>query len=108
MPAGTIGVEAVGNVTEDDYRDVFVPAVRAALDHEDVRLMYVLGDKFDSYSAGAMWADITPRDPRAWCADGHIVHHVDVCGPLTDWPHLSAVALGNHPSSSRAIAWPYG
>ncbi len=32
MPAGTIGVEAVGKVTEDDYRDVLVPAVTAALD----------------------------------------------------------------------------
>ena len=32
MPAGTIGVEAVGKVTEDVYRDMLVPAVTAALD----------------------------------------------------------------------------
>ena len=27
MPSGTIGLEAVGKVTEDDYRDVLIPAV---------------------------------------------------------------------------------
>ena len=57
MPPGTIGVEAVGKVTEDDYRNVLVPAVSAALERGDVRLLYVLGKDFDSYSAGALWAD---------------------------------------------------
>ena len=57
MPVGTIGLEAVGKVTDDDYRDVLVPAVSAALERDDVRLMYVLGNDFDSYSAGAVWAD---------------------------------------------------
>ena len=57
MPPGTIGVEAVGKVTEDDYRNVLVPAVSTALERGDVRLLYVLGKEFDSYSAGALWAD---------------------------------------------------
>jgi hypothetical protein len=57
MPTGTIGLEAVGKVTEDDYRDVLVPAVSAALERQDVRLLYILGDDFDSYSPGALWAD---------------------------------------------------
>lgn len=57
MPAGTVGVEAVGKVTEDDYRDVLVPAVTRALESKDVRLLYVLGDDFDAYSVSAMWAD---------------------------------------------------
>lgn len=56
MPAGTIGFEAVGKVTDDDYREVLVPAVGAALERGDVRLLYVLRDEV-SYSAGAMWAD---------------------------------------------------
>ena len=56
MPAGTIGLEATGKVTEEDYRDVLVPAVSAALEQGDVRLLYVL-DKGSEYSAGAMWAD---------------------------------------------------
>jgi SpoIIAA-like len=57
MPAGTIGVEAVGKVTEDDYRDVLVPAISAAVERNDVRLLYVLGTEFDSYAPGAVWAD---------------------------------------------------
>ena len=57
MPPGTIGLEAVGKVTDDDYRDVLVPAVSTALERNDVRLLYVLGEDFDSYSPGAVWAD---------------------------------------------------
>ena len=57
MPPGTIGIEAVGKVTEDDYQNVLVPAVSEALERNDVRLLYILGDDFESYSAGALWAD---------------------------------------------------
>ena len=65
MPPGTIGLEAVGKVTDDDYRDVLLPAVSEALQRNDVRLMYVLGKDFDSYSPGAVWADT-----KLWA--GHI------------------------------------
>lgn len=57
MPPGTLGVEAVGTVTAEDYSTVLVPALEAALERGDVRLMYVLGDDFDSYTAKAVWAD---------------------------------------------------
>ena len=57
MPEGTVGLEAIGRVTDDDYRDVLVPAVAAALETKDVRLLYLLGEDFDAYSAGALWAD---------------------------------------------------
>jgi SpoIIAA-like len=68
MPVGTIGLEAVGKVTEDDYRDVLVPAVSAALERGVVRLLYVLGKEFDSYSAGALWADtkLLAGNRKAW------------------------------------------
>src|SRR4051812_34589681 len=56
MPPGTIGFEASGKVTDEDYRDVLVPAVRAALEAGRVRLLYVMADD-TSYSPGAMWAD---------------------------------------------------
>ena len=58
MPAGRIGLEAVGKVTDDVYRDVLVPAVSTALERNDVRLMYVVGEDFGSYSPGAVWADV--------------------------------------------------
>ena len=57
MPVGTIGLEAVGKVTEEDYQSVLLPAISSAVERTDVRLLYVLGDDFDSYSPGAVWAD---------------------------------------------------
>ncbi|WP_426564291.1 STAS/SEC14 domain-containing protein [Angustibacter sp. McL0619] len=57
MPVGTIGLEATGKVTEQDYRDVLVPTLARAQGQGKVRLLYVLGDDFESYSAGAVWAD---------------------------------------------------
>ncbi|SEE36134.1 SpoIIAA-like [Jiangella alba] len=67
MPPGTIGVQAAGEVTEEDYRDVLVPALSSALERKDVRLLYVLDSGF-SYSAGAMWADtkLWARHLKGW------------------------------------------
>jgi hypothetical protein len=58
MPDGTLGFEAVGKVTADDYRQVLVPAVEAAIEQGDVRLLILLGEDFDTYSADAVWADM--------------------------------------------------
>lgn len=57
MPIGTIGFEAKGKVTKEDYEQVLVPGVAAALEQGPVRLLYVLGEDFESYSPGAMWSD---------------------------------------------------
>jgi len=75
MPPGTIGLEAIGKVTDEDYERVLVPAVTAALERKDVRLLYVLGDEFDSYSAGAVWADT-----KLWA------------GHLTSWQKVAIVS----------------
>ena len=71
MPAGVLGLEAVGKVTEDDYRDVLLPQVTAALERGELRMLYVLGREFDSYSAGAMWADtkmtkVVAKHRKSW------------------------------------------
>jgi SpoIIAA-like len=67
MPVGTIGLEASGKVTDDDYRDVLVPTVKAALEKGKVRLLYVLPEGF-SYSPGAVWADskLWFKDLKSW------------------------------------------
>ena len=57
MPIGTIGFEATGKVSQEDYETVLVPAVQAAMEAGRVRILYVLGDDFESYAPGAMWAD---------------------------------------------------
>jgi hypothetical protein len=68
MPPGTIGVEAVGKVTEEDYRQVLAPALADALERREVRLLYVLGAEFDSFSPGATWEDtkLWARHLKGW------------------------------------------
>jgi SpoIIAA-like len=89
MPPGTIGLEAVGKVTEDDYRDVLVPAVSAALERGDVRLLYVLGDDFESYAPGAVWADT-----RLWA------------GHLKGWKRIAIVSDADWLEHSvKAFGW---
>jgi hypothetical protein len=56
MPVGTIGLRASGNVSEEDYRDVLVPTINAAMEQGKVRLLYVLEDEA-GYKPGAVWAD---------------------------------------------------
>lgn len=65
MPPGTVGFEATGRVSRENYADVLVPAVESAAASGPVRLLYVLGDDFESYSPGAMWSDT-----RLWA--GHV------------------------------------
>ena len=58
LPENVVGVEAVGEVSSDDYKNVLIPAAEAALEKYDkVRLLYVLGERFDRVSAGAAWED---------------------------------------------------
>ena len=59
MPAGVLGFEAIDDVEEDDYENVLVPAIEAAIaEHGKVRLVYVLGHEFDEYEGEAVWEDI--------------------------------------------------
>ena len=57
-PETVIAVRAVGTIEASDYEDVLEPAVEAMItDRGEVRFVYVLGDDFDGYSAGATWED---------------------------------------------------
>jgi hypothetical protein len=59
MPPGVLGLEAVDDVEKEDYANVVVPAVEAAIaEHGKVRLVYVLGREFDEYEGDAVWQDI--------------------------------------------------
>ena len=59
MPVGVLGLEAVDDVEKEDYRDVILPAVEAAIaEHGKVRLVYVLGHEFDDYEGEAVWEDL--------------------------------------------------
>lgn len=59
MPAGVVGLEAVDDVEKEDYENVIVPAVDAAIaEHGKVRIVYVLGPEFDEYEGEAVWEDL--------------------------------------------------
>jgi hypothetical protein len=59
MPVGVLGIEAIDDVEKEDYENVLVPAVEAALaQHGKVRLVYVLGPEFDDYEGEAVWEDL--------------------------------------------------
>ncbi len=59
MPAGVLGLEAIDDVEEEDYRNVVLPAIESAIAaHGKVRLVFVLGPEFDDYEGDAVWEDL--------------------------------------------------
>jgi SpoIIAA-like len=57
MPPGTIGFRATGHLTRDDYRDVLEPALEAAVESGEVRLVYAFGPEFETIDPGAFVED---------------------------------------------------
>ena len=58
LPANVLAFEAIGEIEDDDYEDVLIPAVEEILKTQDkVRFLYVLGEDFEKYEADAMWED---------------------------------------------------
>jgi len=58
LPASTVGVEAIGQVSADDYRDVLFLLVTATTESgEKIRMLYVAGEAFSGFSAAAAWQD---------------------------------------------------
>jgi hypothetical protein len=58
LPDGVLGITAVGQVDDDDYENVLIPAIEDQLSrHDKIRLLYVLGSDFEGYEMDAMWED---------------------------------------------------
>jgi len=56
MPEGVVGLEASGQVTADDYREVMTPVLTAALERGGTRVLYVLAEH-TTFTPGAAFAD---------------------------------------------------
>jgi hypothetical protein len=57
MPPGTLGFRVTGEVEREDYDEVLVPELRAALEGGGgLRTLYLIED-LDEIEAGALWAD---------------------------------------------------
>lgn len=58
LPEGVVAFEASGRVTNADYKERLIPALEAAIaEHGSIRFLYVLGEAFEGYDAGALWDD---------------------------------------------------
>jgi stage II sporulation SpoAA-like protein len=72
MPDGTIGFRASGRVTRDEYREVLLPAMRAAAEVGDVRMVFAVGPGFEKFELGALALDTEAGitlglgHPHAW------------------------------------------
>jgi hypothetical protein len=85
-PDGVLGFKAVGKIERSDYETVLEPAVKAMLGRRDgLRLVYVLGEEFDGYSASAAVEDAKLG-----------------LGNFTKWERIALVT--DHDWLSRALA----
>jgi hypothetical protein len=57
LPDGVVGVELVGKVEAKDYDDVLQPLVEGPLNSKSARVVIVMGDRYEGYSAGAAMED---------------------------------------------------
>ena len=57
-PDSVLAVEGQGTITAEDYQQVLLPAMSERLSrHPRLRLLYVMGDEFEGFTAGAAWED---------------------------------------------------
>jgi len=56
MPAGTIGFDASGKLTQGDYREVLEPTLREAAEAGEIRMLFRLTD-FDGLEPAAWFDD---------------------------------------------------
>ncbi|MBO2453440.1 STAS/SEC14 domain-containing protein [Actinomadura barringtoniae] len=69
MPAGVLGIEAVGKLTAEDYTGTLAPALDAAIKESGkVRIVIVFRGEFEGMEPGAAWQDLKMgvRDWNAW------------------------------------------
>ena len=57
-PDSVLAVEGQGTITAEDYQQVLLPAMSERLSrHPRLRLLYLMGDEFEGFTAGAAWED---------------------------------------------------
>ncbi len=87
-PADVLAVSAHGTITRSDYEDVLIPHIKDTVQSEGkVKLLFVFGEDFVGYTAGAAWDD----------AKFGLLHLRDIAGLAivtdNDWLRLGVKAL---------------
>jgi|SRR5271166_605639 len=57
LPPDVMAIEAIGNVTHDDYRSTLIPKAEAMMAKGPIRTLYVIGEKFTGFGREALWDD---------------------------------------------------
>ena len=77
-PDSVLAYEAIGKIEKSDYETELEPAVEAMIaERDEVRFVYVLGDDFDAYTAGATWQDtkLGLGHPTKWKRVAVVTNH---------------------------------
>jgi len=57
LPQDVLAIEASGNVTHDDYRNILIPRAEAMMARGPIKMLYVVGADFSGFELEAMWDD---------------------------------------------------
>lgn len=57
LPPDVMAVEAVGEVTNEDYRKTLIPKAEAMMTKGPIKMLYVIGKDFTGFSLEALWDD---------------------------------------------------
>jgi hypothetical protein len=57
LPSDVFAIEAIGKVTDEDYRKTLIPKTEAMMGMGPIRMLYVIGDEFAGFEMRALWDD---------------------------------------------------
>lgn len=57
FPQDVLAVEAIGKVTHEDYKEVFIPIAERMMTSGPVRIFFLAGAGFAGYELEALWDD---------------------------------------------------
>jgi len=57
LPPDVLAIEAIGKVTNEDYRHTLIPRAEAMMGKGPIRMLYVIGGDFTGFAFDALWAD---------------------------------------------------
>ena len=57
MPPDVLAIEAVGEVTHEDYRTILIPKAEAMMVKGPIKMIYVIRKEFSGYNLEALWDD---------------------------------------------------
>lgn len=112
-PASVLAFRAVGKIEKSDYDTVLKPAVEAMMSEQgEVRFVYVLGDDFDSYTAGATWEDAKVGVAHAskWKRIAVVTNHdwIRHAVGMFGWMVPGEVKVFPPAAETEAISWAAG